>query len=178
MCQYLSALVVPNGDVIYNDATDSHEDLVQWAGLVDDGKERFARVEFAPKAENDLPDINKYVFKLDQDTRPSWFSDELEKQVVARLRVIAERNIITKDNAFLLGGVWVVSGSFRVAVKNGRVEARDSSIVTAFGSSIVTACDSSSVKAFGSSSVTAFGSSSVVACTCGCFKGTITDMRK
>ena len=186
MCNFMSAIVLPDGDVYCRpEVTDSHEDLICALGLEDSGGEEFARVEFVPQDNNYL-DVDTYKLKLDQHIRPSWFDDKLEEKTVARLRVVIERAIERGKGGFALGEL-VIGKDCNIVLRSARafvfdsskvkaydsskvtahhyskVTAYDSSEVTACGSSKVMAYDSSEVKAHGSSKVTAYGSSKVMA---------------
>jgi len=49
MCNFLSAIALRNGDIFCDPAsTDSHEDLIEYKGLVNNDKETFVRVEYVP----------------------------------------------------------------------------------------------------------------------------------
>lgn len=60
MCEFLSAVVMKNGDIIYNPYTDAHEDLVALHNLRDNREGKFARVEFKPDDPTDLDKPEKY----------------------------------------------------------------------------------------------------------------------
>jgi hypothetical protein len=110
MCQYLSALVLENGDIVQSEATDSHEDLILLAGLSDaTPRPTFVRVEFTA---DDLLDIDAYRLKVDQDVTPDWWTTERAEDATARLRRIAEPRILRDvRRAILCGGVYVLAGS-------------------------------------------------------------------
>lgn len=76
MCQAFSCLFMKNGEVLWKFGTDSHEDLIRAAKLMDDGREQtFVRVEIAPGNKSYLrPD--KWVYRVDQDDRPEWYREE------------------------------------------------------------------------------------------------------
>ena len=76
MCQAFSCLFMKNGEVLWKFGTDSHEDLIRAAKLLDDGREQtFVRVEIAPRNQSYLrPD--KWVYRVDQDDRPEWYREE------------------------------------------------------------------------------------------------------
>ena len=79
MCNFFSAIVLRNGDVLWHEATDSHSDLVAHFQLPDNGECRhFAKVEFTP-AEKDgvlqYGEPDSYIMRVDEPTSPSWFED-------------------------------------------------------------------------------------------------------
>lgn len=76
MCQAFSCLFMKNGEVLWKFGTDSHEDLIRAAKLIDDGREQtFVRVEITPRNQSYLrPD--KWVYRVDQGNRPEWYRAE------------------------------------------------------------------------------------------------------
>ena len=76
MCQAFSCLSLKNGEVLWKFGVDSHEDLVQAAKLIDDGREQtFVRVEITPRNKSYLrPDA--WTYRVDQDDRPEWYREE------------------------------------------------------------------------------------------------------
>jgi hypothetical protein len=74
MCNFFSAIVLKNGDVLHLEGVDSHADLVRHFKLPDDTECRhFAKVELTPGA--DPFDASTYVFRLDEATAPGWWED-------------------------------------------------------------------------------------------------------
>lgn len=143
MCNFLSGIVLPTGEVITSDYTDSHDDIVDSVGLRDDGRlpghEAFAPVEFT----SDTPlDAESYGLSMDDDTaRPDWFTDEMWASVDAELHERIRRMIITSGTRkILLGGTWLLGG--------------DVTIERTVGARIITMQDSSQVgEMLGSSQV-------------------------
>jgi hypothetical protein len=76
MCQAFSCLFMKNGEVLWKFGTDSHEDLIRAAKLMDDGREQtFVRVEITPRNKSYLrPDA--WTYRVDQDDRPEWYREE------------------------------------------------------------------------------------------------------
>ena len=165
MCQYKSAVVLPNGDLIHHEATDHHDDLLLWAGLADTSRQpNFVRVEFTGP---DLGDIATYALKVDQDYLPQWWTSEMADDVARRLRALCERSIVSDRRKILLGGVWVLVGdAFVDRAENVRiVSMRGSSQVGEMqGSSQVGTMGGSSQvgEMWGSSQVGTMGDSSQV----------------
>ena len=82
MCQAFSGLMKENGEVVWKFGVDSHEGLIKLGKLRDDTDRKdqltFARFEIAPANGSYLaPD--KWVFKLDEEIKPSWWSKAHEK---------------------------------------------------------------------------------------------------
>ena len=120
MCRYKSAIVLPNGDLVHHEATDSHESLLLWAGLKDDTVQPpFVRVEYTS---DNLAEIDTYRLRVDQDYLPSWWTPDLAEDVTRRLRGLCERAIIREARQVLLGGPYVLAGDARIErVENGRI---------------------------------------------------------
>jgi hypothetical protein len=130
MCQYKSAIVLANGDLVHHEATDNHEMLMAFAGLKDDTRQpNFVRVEYTSA---DLGDIDSYTLRVDQDFLPPWWTPELIEDVTRRLRALCERSIVSDYRKILLGGVWVLVKDAKVDhVLSARiVTMRDSARIT------------------------------------------------
>ena len=77
MCNFLSAIVLSNGDVLTApEYTDSHEDLILHFGLENCDNSRcqhFVRVEFTPEK---IDDPDSYTLKIDDEGgAPQWFGE-------------------------------------------------------------------------------------------------------
>jgi len=133
MCGYLSALVLRSGEVIQHEATDSHEDLVEWQNLKDESvvDKKFVRVEYTPKDFNDLADIDKYELRLDENEAPGWWDEEMQSNTERKLKAIAERRIVTEKRGVLLGGCWVIAGSAQIA------KVYSSRVIAVYGSATI-----------------------------------------
>lgn len=123
MCNFLSALVLQNGDIVCQpEYTDSHEDLVVWAELRDQGRGEFVRVELSPPDIDSYFDVDKYVFKLDEEPRPDWFDEALEARTIESLKDRIHRMILDgAKKRLLLGGCWMIRNSEIGEIKAGRV---------------------------------------------------------
>ena len=125
MCNFLSGLVLKNGDIITDpEHTDSHEDLIEARGLNDNNThiQQFARFEFVPKSVKDTGDVGTYKFSIDEDVCPAWFDEDMEANVVERLKDRISHMIITDSRKLLLGGCWIFAGEAKIrSVKNARI---------------------------------------------------------
>ena len=139
MCDFLSAIVLKNGDVLHNLKIDSHEELIKLNNLRDNREGNFARVEFSPISNNyDKP--KKYVFKIDESITLDWFNDSMKEKTISKLSSIIKRMIVTKNTPLLKDGVFILSDSVIVD------EIRDCFIKAMCGSSkVVKMCGSSKV---------------------------------
>ena len=120
MCNFLSAIVLKNGDVLHHPMLDSHSDLVTWFNLPDQSHCRhFAKVELTPV---EWGDVATWKFRLDEETAPQWW-DEVKEGAEAKVRDIAERMIVRSGTKkLLLEGCWILIGDCRaIDVRYGRV---------------------------------------------------------
>jgi hypothetical protein len=109
MCQFYSAIVMKNGDLLHNENLLSHEDLIRFFNINDSqvNCDKFVRVEFTPEYQKDFPDIEKYQLRVDEDTTPKWFEKHRE-YITTRLKEFVSKRIITSDQKILTGGLYVV----------------------------------------------------------------------
>ncbi len=156
MCNFLSAIITKN-DVFYDFDHDEHEALVTKHKLNDKkNPPKFVRVEYVP---TDIWDEKKpWVFRVDQDIRPEWFSEKQAEKIMERLKKLFYKSRVIRnkaDTTEIKEGRWYIIGS--------RVEARENSSVVARGNSSVEARENSRVVAWENSSVVARGNSRVEA---------------
>ena len=112
MCNFKSAIVLKNGDLLHLDGVDSHEDVLSYFKIKDNGNDSFCRVEFVPG--EDLCDLDQYKFEIDQE-RPDWFTESLEKKSVSRLKVIVNKYVVREDRDVLPVGFYILGN---VVIKN------------------------------------------------------------
>ena len=135
MCQFLSAIIIEEPrnklgfSVIYSHATDSHSDLIAAHKLRDDGRLRFARVEFTHDKEKPVENPDSYVLRVDEERTPDWFNEEIREGVYQHLRRLLS-SMVAKDGDFLLGGKWVIPKGATVSVGPNTVVAINSGTVT------------------------------------------------
>ena len=114
MCQFKSVIVLRNGDILHDDYTDSHEELIGAYGLNDSGEpsiNRFVRVEFRPEENKDYDKVSKYKLFVDESETPQWF-EEHRQSVIDKLTSMINRMIL-KDvkRKYLLSGCYILSGN-------------------------------------------------------------------
>ena len=142
MCNAFSCIVDRTKKVTWKFGVDSHDKLLEIAGLPDDTKDpktiKFCRVEISPE-NKDYLNPDKWVFKIDMDITPAWWSldhkracesahkewmDQLYKILVRKTIVhpfkITPPRKITKEHIDLLkvwDSVWdSVGASVRASV--------------------------------------------------------------
>jgi hypothetical protein len=113
MCQFKSAIVLKNGDIIHSYYTDSHEDLVDMMELRDNGNGGFVRVEFFPR-ENNYADVSAYKLSVDQPDTPDWWTDEMAKRTETFLREVVKRMIVRENKKCLVGGAYILAGNAQI----------------------------------------------------------------
>lgn len=122
MCQHKSAIITysPRSkgkfEIIHSPCTDSHSELIRAYGLKDDGKLRFARVEFSPPDMSKAAEVDTYKLRLDEERAPDWWSDDMAAAVAEKMRGIVSAMIVKEDDKYLLGGAWIVPKGLTVSV--------------------------------------------------------------
>jgi hypothetical protein len=120
MCQFKSAIVLRDAknkggfQLLLSPWTESHSDLITIHKLRDDGKLRFARVEFSPPTMETAHLLDGYILKIDEERTPDWFDDEMKVTVADKLRDYVKRMIVTGDVALLIGGQFIIAPNAKV----------------------------------------------------------------
>ena len=114
MCNFLSALVTKDGRLLCNPFLDSHEQIIDFFGMQKSDKDKFiqkfVRVEFIPK-DDDYFDVDNYKLRIDEDSKPDWFT-EFEERITNELKDKIKSLIIDKaTDKILCGGVYIVRDS-------------------------------------------------------------------
>ena len=121
MCQFLSVLVLRNGDVLHHPMLDSHADLITYFKLPDTSEyiQRFAKVELTP---GDWLKPDTWHWKVDENTRPQWL-DAVEAQAESATRRIATNMLLVSgEHQLIVDGCWIVGGCAIVRdVRGGRL---------------------------------------------------------
>ena len=123
MCEFMSVLVLKNGDILSHPMLDSHSDLVAYFQLPDENAHirHFAKAELTPV---DWLDSSTWQWRIDEPTRPGWL-DEVESLAEAKARALAQRMVITEASAIprlIVDGCWIIGGKAVVRdVRGGRI---------------------------------------------------------
>ena len=127
MCKFYSAIIMPDGSLIHDIHTTSHEDLIQLYGLNDDKPGRFAKVEYTS---DNLFDLSTYQLNIDEVIRPEWLTDSMFEDAERKLHQIVKKRIITEDRKLLIGGIFIVAENVKIdTVKNAVIEVIKNSTV-------------------------------------------------
>ena len=157
MCQFLSVVVLRNGDLRHHPLLDSHSDLITYFALPDTSvyHQHFAKAELTPPREGTWTDPSTWTWRIDEETRPGWL-DDVEGQAEAAARRLVERMVIRDERAILADGVWIVAEGARVRrflggrlarIEGGTVEAIEGGTVQAIEGGTVQAIWGGTVQA-------------------------------
>jgi len=129
MCQFKSAIVLKEPrnkggfQLLMSPWTDSHSDLIAIHKLRDDGRLRFARVEFSPTSMATADKPETYALEIDEDRTPDWFSDEMRDAVAEKMRTYIRSIIITEPVDRLIGGQFILADGAKIkTAKNCLIE--------------------------------------------------------
>ena len=114
MCNFLSVLILKNGDVLHHPMLDSHSDLVTYFKLSDTSQHvrHFAKAELTP---DDWMDPTTWKWRIDEDTKPRWLTRAVEDDAERKARKIAATMILKDgDLPFIVDGCWILGGKTRV----------------------------------------------------------------
>ena len=167
MCKLKSAIILK--DRIFMPDYDSHSDMLEELKIKDDylgASKKFVRAELSPIDGDVFTDVDSWLFKVDQDITPDWFSiDEYKPKMVEAVKGWAKEHIHIGVNSLKIdnGKNHYIKDCTAVQVYNSTVNAWGNSTVNAWGNSTVKARDNSTVNAWGNSTVKARGNSTVKA---------------
>ena len=138
MCNFLSVLVLKDGSVRHHPMLDSHSDLVRYFKLPDTDAfvHHFAKAELTPTT--DWTDASTWAWRIDEDVRPVWLTDDVEHAAEAAARAIAQRMVLKDvDLTLIVDGCWIVAGRSKIRdVRSGRiVRVQDSASISNVGGS-------------------------------------------
>ena len=122
MCNFFSALGLPDGTIKWHWMLDSHHEIVGYYGLDDTSdRAKFAKLELTPG--EDWFNADTWQFKVDEEVQPFWAMDELLGQWDARMRsIVRGQTIMSGEVKMILEGFWIIGGDAQVdTVHNGRI---------------------------------------------------------
>ena len=136
MCNFLSVLILRNGDIRHHPLLDSHADLVAYFNIPDATPflDRFAKAELMPK---NWLDPATWEWRIDEAVRPQWL-DDVEAGAEAATRALAKTMILTDAcPRLIVDGVWILGGTAVLRdVRGGRIlRVQDSARVNGVGGS-------------------------------------------
>ena len=117
MCEFFSALVTRQGEMIWDPATDSHTDLIDSCGLrnVEDSEcSYFAKIEFTPSSRDKADEIDGYTLRVDEYNEPGWFDDEMRENIIKKCRSIVSRMILTGEHKCILSGKYIIGKGAKI----------------------------------------------------------------
>jgi len=162
MCRPASFIVTKNR-VLWSKNSDSHEEIIEQNHLNDSTRGGdFVRVEITPKDFDFRLPIERWEYRVDQDTTPDWY-DPREAEIAVRAELPAWYAVHFISSGEITEGMSRVVLSGEVTQSGGECEANGSATVTqsggvcrAYGSSTVTQ-SGGECEANGSSTVTQSG---------------------
>ena len=119
MCKPFSAIVTRNA-VLWSRVSDNHEDNIAENHLNDKIKAPdFVRVELTPQNMDFRKPISEWLFKVDQDYLPDWWSHEWAETITREeaAQWLAIRTITT--NQTVMSGLWFVFAGLPVITQSG-----------------------------------------------------------
>ena len=123
MCNFLSVLVLRDGSVRHHPMLDSHSDLVRYFEMPDTDAfvHHFAKAELTPTT--DWTDAATWAWRIDEDVKPVWLTDDVEAQAEAATRAIAQRMVLKDvDRQLIVDGCWIIAGASKIRdVRSGRI---------------------------------------------------------
>ena len=166
MCKLKSGIILKDSVFVpdYNSHTDMLEEL-----KIEDTRENaerlFVRAEFYPKKDI-FSDVNKWIYRVDQDILPEWYVEEADKdRFIKAVKEWHKKHVLVGVDGITLSedDTYYIKDCKNVVVKNGStVKAYGNSTVKAYGNSTVEAYGNSTVEAYDDSTVEAYGNSTVV----------------
>jgi hypothetical protein len=165
MCNFFSA-VITKKEVLWDKMLDNHSELLEKFGLKDTSKvPDFVKVELT--ADMREADLTKWVFKVDQDIFPKWWTASKERTMTKECYKVLEEclkevRLFEGSKEIKEGRLFVYGSSSAELWNSSSAELRDSSSAILWNSSSAKLCGSSSAKLCGSSSAELWNSSSAI----------------
>jgi len=101
MCK-MASFVVTRTNVLFSKDFDSHEKILQENNILDNtSRPDFVRVEISPAEERYDSDFGSWVFRVDQDLLPEWFSAKEAEIAVREALPLWTKHHIIKEGIFV-----------------------------------------------------------------------------
>jgi hypothetical protein len=109
MCQFFSAVLTKNGDLLYNLVLNSHEEIIELFKIKDTQAaffgQNFVRLEFVPDLTKNLSKPEAWTLKLDERETPEWYDPDKAQEkcwdVISGIVVSDERETLTTGHYIL-----------------------------------------------------------------------------
>jgi hypothetical protein len=138
MCEFFSCIVKRDGEVIWDASINSHDELIEKAGLKDETAEpdklEFARVEITC---DDIfeKDLKKWKLKIDEAIEPTWWHAKHEIKAYEALKECLDKHILDGVKIETLENIYIIAmrnSTVKNMWENSTVEyMRDNSIAIA-----------------------------------------------
>jgi hypothetical protein len=122
MCNFKSGIVLRDGKekggfkLLMSPWTESHSELITIHKLRDDGRLRFARVEFSPPSMDTAHILAGYKLKIDEGRTPDWFDDTMKSAVTERMAAYIKSIIVDGPVELLIGGQFIIAPGASIQV--------------------------------------------------------------
>jgi hypothetical protein len=140
VCNFLSAIVLKNGDVLHSPLLDSHSELVTLFKLPDTSAhhQHFAKVELTPPAGWDgWADVSKWDFRLDEPTQPGWWADVAQSAEESVRNIIRRAILPAGERDFHLDGLVIIGPGVTVrSMRGGRAYLRGGTLTAMRGGTL------------------------------------------
>ena len=177
MCQLKSAIVLK--DRVYLPDHDSHDKMLAELGIKDTKKNaetKFVRVELVPINGDIFAPVDNWRLNVDQDIRPDWFFEEVEKpNIIEAVKAWAKNHIFDGvDNLELKNSgtyylrncknatLW--GNSTATLWENSTATLWENSTATLWENSTATLCENSTATLRENSTATLWGNSTATLC--------------
>ena len=120
MCQFKSAIVLKEPrnkggfQLLMSPWTERHSDLIQMYNLKDDGRLKFARIEFCPPSLKTAHLVETYKLRIDEERCPDWFDEEMKSAVGEKMTAYIKSIIVSGDVNLLIGGQFIIAPNVKV----------------------------------------------------------------
>jgi hypothetical protein len=127
MCKFWSCIVDFDGDVYSNPMKDSHSDIVLPDKYKDNTANKdelqFAKVEIVPPNNDVFEPINEWIFTIDEERKPTWWSKFHEKQCYNELKKFLNQALIINKEIEKLenGRYWVKDSKINILTDNALI---------------------------------------------------------
>jgi hypothetical protein len=145
MCEFFSGVITKEGKVFWFENLDSHDQIIQKAGLheshqiYNSGRQAYAQFEITPPSNDQWErDLSKWNFRIDERIKPTWFGPEYEKTCRDALAECIEKCLIIDadiDELENRNGLIIVNSKIKVVKACNLRVMRESSQVGVMGGS-------------------------------------------
>jgi len=147
MCNFFSAVFSRSGEMYYDPTLDSHEEIISVYRMRDAAFSHICRCELIPpfpveEISDNKPDLGfadwvrlaNWHFSIDEARTPDWVDEEMEQKMREKMEGAVRKMFVTKREAILSGGRFIVFPNVIVERLRGNVMVNAGMIQTLHGS--------------------------------------------